>query len=134
MKAKGLNTLHSTKQVYSLPIEIYYFSCNLDHVLYSIRNLEEGLKIRNAEVFADEYENREADFIAFISNKSLCLAYNDTETWAKIKQEYNSLLRYTNLIVFFFNNFELLKDEIKEVVEKCCAGETEFRGMVDDIN
>lgn len=121
LKARNLNTINSTDTVYNLPIEVYYFSCNLDHVLYQERNLEQNLKVEYAYNFADSYENKEDEFIDFIGDDSLCLALDYKETWEKIKQDNNSLLRYTNLMILFLNNIELLKDDIKEKVQTYCV-------------
>ncbi len=117
-KSRNLNMIYSTLEVFSLPIETYYFSCNLDHVLHHQRNLEQHLKEDYAFDFADKYENKEEEFIDFVNDPLLCLAYNYTDSWLKIKQDKNSLLRFTNLKIFFDNNLEFLKDEVKEKVKQ----------------
>lgn len=43
IKVRNLNTINSTDNVFNLPIEVYYFSCNLDHVLHEKRNLDQSL-------------------------------------------------------------------------------------------
>ncbi|MGX8850714.1 hypothetical protein [Amedibacillus sp. YH-ame10] len=117
-KARNLDTINSTTDIYSLPIEVYYFSCNLDHVLHEERNLEQHLKEDYAYKFADKYEHKEDEFIDFISTDSLCLSYHYRDSWIKIKNNHNSLLRYTNLMIFFFHNIQLLKKEVREKVER----------------
>ena len=108
--------IHSTSKVFALPIETYYFSCNLDHVLHNERNLEQYLKEDYAFDFADKYENKEEEFIDFVNDSLLYLAYNYADTWVKIKEDRNSLLRFTNFKMFFDNNLDFLKDEVKEKV------------------
>ncbi len=117
-KSRNLNMLHSSSEVFELPIETYYFSCNLDHVLHNERNLEQHLKEDYAFDFADKYENKEEEFIDFVNDPILCLGYNYADTWTKIKEERNSLLRFTNLKTFFDNNLEFLKDVAKEKVKQ----------------
>lgn len=121
-KSRNLNMIHSTAKVYALPIETYYFSCNLDHVLHNKRNLEQYLKEDYAFDFADKYENKEEHFIDFVNDSSLCLANNYADTWTIIQEDRNSLLRFTNLKIFFDNNFEFLKDEAKERVVQYQGG------------
>lgn len=87
MKVRNLDTINSTAEVFNLPIEVYYFSCNLDHVLHEERNL----------------------------------SFNYRDSWMQIKNNNNSLLRYTNLMVFFLNNVDLLKNDVKEKVSICCS-------------
>ncbi|MEG0330321.1 MAG: hypothetical protein RR602_08285 [Longicatena sp.] len=121
IKTRNLDTINSTLVVYNRPIEVYYFSCNLDHVLYDKRNLAQSLKEDYAFSFADKYENREDEFIDFISTSSLCLSFNYRDSWMKIKNNNNSLLRYTNLLIFFLNNIDLLSDDAKRKVSICCS-------------
>ena len=117
IKVRNLDAINSTTRVFNLPIEAYYFSCNLDHVLYEERNLEQSLKETYAFDFADRYEDKESEFIDFVGDRSLSFSFNYKDTWTKIKQGNNSLLKHTNLIVFFLNNIDLLKEEIREKVE-----------------
>ncbi len=37
-KSRNLNIISSVDKVYDIQVETYYFSCNLDHVLYDVRN------------------------------------------------------------------------------------------------
>ncbi|WP_296877149.1 hypothetical protein [Thomasclavelia sp.] len=113
MKSRNLNIVNSTREIYNLPFEIYYFSCNLDHVLHDERNLKQSLKEDYAFDFADKYEDKEDEFIDFINDKSLYLSLNYKDSWQLIKVNKNSLLRYTNLNVFFINNIEYMKENAK---------------------
>ncbi|MFQ6793553.1 MAG: hypothetical protein ACLRT4_12310 [Thomasclavelia sp.] len=113
MKSRNLNIVNSTREIYNLPFEIYYFSCNLDHVLHDERNLKQSLKEDYAFDFADKYEDKEDEFIDFINDKSLYLSLNYKDSWQLIKENKNSLLRYTNLNVFFINNIEYMKENAK---------------------
>lgn len=115
-KSNNLNILNSATKIYNLQIETYYFSCNLDHVLYNIRNLKQELKEEYAINFSDQYEGNESSFIKFINKDNLPLSNDYKESWDKIKLSLNSLLRYSNFNVFFKNNIDYLKDNIKYMV------------------
>ena len=90
--------------------------------MHNKRNLEQYLKEDYAFDFADKYENKEEQFIDFVNDSSLCLANNYADTWTIIQEDRNSLLRFTNLKIFFDNNFEFLKDEAKERVVQYQGG------------
>lgn len=113
LKSRNLNMIISTDFVFSLPFEVYYFSCNLDHVLHNERNLEQSLKEDYAFVFADQYEDKEDEFIDFVNEDVICLSTNYRCSWMLIKQDKKSLLRYTNLNTFFINNIEYMKEKVK---------------------
>lgn len=118
-KVRNLDMINSASKVYgNIPIETYYFSCNLDHVLHNVRNLEQSLKEEYAANFADNYENNESEFIDFINNKVLVLANEYQESWYNIKINLNSLLRYSNFHLFFMNNLNILKEDIVNKVKK----------------
>ena len=53
-----------------LQIEIYYFSCNLDYVLYNIRNLKQELKEDYTINFTEQYEGKEQEFIKSLNQKT----------------------------------------------------------------
>ena len=118
MKSKNLNIINSVDKVYSIKIETYYFSCNLDHVLYKNQNLSHWLKVEYGERFADKFEDKEINFIDFIGDNNIVLSCEYKESWDKIKIELNSVLRYSNLIVFFIRNLDYLKVEVAEYIKK----------------
>ena len=118
IKSQNLKIAISTPKVYSLPLEIYYFSCNLDHVLFNIRNLDISLKEEYAINFSDQYENREIDFLDFIFHQDLFLSQSYEIAWKKIEEENNSLLRFSNFNTFFINNHDILNTETKEKISK----------------
>lgn len=114
LKSNNLNIAFSTPKVYSLPLEIYYFSCNLDHVLFNVRNLDISLKEEYAFDFSDQYENREIEFLDFIFQQDICLSQSYEEAWKKIEENNNSLLRFSNFNTFFIKNLDILNTETKE--------------------
>ena len=69
-KSKNLSVLNSASEIYKLQIEIYYFSCNLDYVLYNIRNLKQELKEDYTINFTEQYEGKEQEFIKSLNQKT----------------------------------------------------------------
>ena len=118
LKSRNLNIINSTQEVYHFPIEVYYFSCNLDHVLHDERNMKQENKVVYAEAFADQYEGCESKFINYISDDNLFPKCKYDQSWSHIKQDLNSLLKYSNFCLFFFHNFEYLTEEAKECIDK----------------
>lgn len=108
-KARNLNMLYSASKIYNIPIETYYFSCNLDHVLYNIRNLKQNLKETYAIDFAEQYEGKEYEFIDFLCHDSLPVGESYHASWSLIQESFNSLMRHSNFHIFFKNNVEYLK-------------------------
>lgn len=116
-KSKNLDIINSTSKVCNILIGVYYFSCNLDHVLYNIRNLDQSLKEEYAIEFADQYENRELDFIKFIQDDMVNLGNDYHDSWKKIKVDLNSIKRFSNFYQFFIDNYMYLKDEVKLLID-----------------
>ncbi len=81
---------------------VYFFSRNLEHVLHdksaTISNKEKKALVDD---FLDLYEENIDGFKAFISNKNIAVQGNYKETWAFIKEDTNSLNRYTNFHLLF---------------------------------
>lgn len=96
-KKKLLNLLLSTNKVYrSVPYRVFYFSCNLEHVLHNEREVEENLKIKYAENFQDRYIDNLEGFVNLICNSSFTVKKDYKESWDFIKQGNNSIKRFTN--------------------------------------
>ena len=96
-KKNLLNLLLSTDKVYgSVPYRVFYFSCNLEHVLHNERDVEENLKIEYAEDFQDRYIGNLEEFIDLICDSTFTVKKNYKESWDFIKQGNNSIKRCTN--------------------------------------
>ena len=102
-KASILNKLSATSKIQETPYRVYYFSSNLEHVLHNDQNVPGGKKREYADQFADEYYNRVADFIEFISNPAFAVSGTYQETWDFIKNDVKSLNRYCNFHLLFAN-------------------------------
>lgn len=95
-KAQNLSKLYGKEQIWGIPYQVYFFSCNLDHTLYGQNNLTEEKKIHLAEEFDKEYGEEIEKFIRFIKNESFSVPGTYKETWDFIKIDCHSLQRYSN--------------------------------------
>lgn len=86
------------KDKLSVPYEVYYNSCNLDHVLHDKRNCTKEEKRLNSEKFALSYSDP-AKFIAFFEDKAVKVDGDYLTTWNFIKEGNNSLMRHSNLSI-----------------------------------
>lgn len=102
-----LNKLCTKKEIDDIPYSVYYFSCNLEHVLHNIQNAKKEQKEFLADEFSDKYYDEPNKFIDFINNEDIVLSSDYNESWKLIKEENNSLKRYSNFNLFF--------DEIRNI-------------------
>lgn len=84
-----------------IPYQVYYMSCNLDHVLYNKQNSADSEKEEDALVFAKRYKDDMSGFLTFISESEFSVKGSYRESWSFIKQEAHSLNRYSNLGICF---------------------------------
>lgn len=85
-----------------IPYEIYYFSCNLEHVLHNNPNVESLKKKKElSELFAEEYLGKEKEFLKFIKSKDYATTLGYQESWYDAIKEKNALKRETNFNLFF---------------------------------
>ncbi|SFR84134.1 hypothetical protein [Anaeromicropila populeti] len=88
--------------VYKLNYRIYYFSRNLEHVLYNIvEEVDKNRKVQLAEQFSDQYIDREKEFILYINNPEIKVSGDYVATWKFIMQGCHSLHRKTNVGLIF---------------------------------
>ena len=98
-KSSNIKKLCSKKELWGVPYQIYYMSCNLDHVLYDKLNSSDEDKENDAFQFAKYYKDRIPEFVKFISESDFSVTRDYRESWAFIQQDLNSLCRYTNLSI-----------------------------------
>lgn len=84
-----------------IPYTLFYFSCNLEHVLHDIQNLPWEDKIEYAEKFQDRFDGKETEFVEFLKSESFTVKGDFKETWDFIKRDCNSLNRYCNFHLYF---------------------------------
>lgn len=96
-KSQNLDILSSIYKISnSLYYSIYYFSCNLEHVLYNRLDVHNNKKVNLAERFSEIYEDDFEGFKKFISDKEFAVEGSYPETWDFIKKDNNSLKRFSN--------------------------------------
>lgn len=92
-----LNLLMSTNKVFgSVPYRVFYFSCNLEHVLHNEREVEDKLKIKCAEEFQDKYIDNLQGFVDLICKSDFSVKKEYKESWDFIKEGNNSIKRFSN--------------------------------------
>ena len=85
-----------------VPYEIYYFSCNLEHVLHNDPNVESFKRKKElSESFAEDYLGQEREFLKFIKNPLFATQVNYQESWEDAIKQENALVRSTNFNLFF---------------------------------
>ena len=103
-KKQIVEKLLVTSKINSIPYEMYYMSCNLEHVLHDkLEDISEDEKKELANKFADRFYEKEIEFIEFINNKDFKVLGDYKATWDFIKKELNSVNRYSNFWLFFEN-------------------------------
>ncbi|MGB7604481.1 MAG: hypothetical protein WBL93_03295 [Lutisporaceae bacterium] len=100
-KSGIVNRLSSCPEVSGIPYSMYYFSCNLEHVLHNECNMDDVKKVEVAEKFADAFYGKEKDFVEFIRSDEFAVLGDFKETWEFIKKDNNSLKRNCNFHLFF---------------------------------
>ena len=103
-KKQIVEKLLVTSKINSIPYEMYYMSCNLEHVLHDkLEDISEDEKKELANKFADRFYEKEIEFIDFINNKDFKVLGDYKTTWDFIKKDLNSVNRYSNFWLFFEN-------------------------------
>ena len=103
-KKQIVEKLLVTSKINSIPYEMYYMSCNLEHVLHDkLEDISEDEKKELANKFADRFYEKEIEFIDFINNKDFKVLGDYKTTWNFIKKDLNSVNRYSNFWLFFEN-------------------------------
>ena len=107
LKSKHIRTL-ATDQLFkvnrvAIPYQLYYFSTNIDHVLWDERNAKHEIKVEKAEQFLENLEESLEDFFKKISTINLALPYEEKyeASWSQLMNEVNSLQRNTNMPLLF---------------------------------
>lgn len=109
-KRSMLNILSTMTSIYkgknSIPYKMFYMSCNLEHVIHNIQNAIKEEKVNLAEELEDKYIDNPDEFVKFMSESDFTVPGVYKDTWNFIKQDLNSLHRYSNFHLFFEINKE----------------------------
>ncbi len=109
-KAEMLNVLLHTDTVYTnVPYRVFYFSCNLEHVLHDRINLPDDDKTRYAEKFEEKYADDAQKFLHFMCNSEFSFQGDYHSSWKFIKLENNSVKRYSNFNLFLKEYYSEIK-------------------------
>lgn len=100
-KRGNLNRLSSTAKIWNIPYQIYYMSCNLDHVLYGKLNSTDEEKEKDSFDFARRYREDISGFIKFIRESDFAVADSYPISWQYIREGLHSLERHTNFGLCF---------------------------------
>lgn len=100
-KRECINRLSSTHYIWKIPYQIYYMSCNLDHLLYGKLNITNCEKQKYAFEFAKKYRDNIPEFKNYICNSEFSVTKDYFESWQYIKKELHSLERHTNFGICF---------------------------------
>lgn len=100
-KSAILSKLYNTSHIGRIPYKVYFFSCNLEHVLHNSQNTTCEKKCLYSYEFVDKYVNQEKNFVNFLSSKDFAIPGDYKETWQFIKEDCNSLNRYCNFHLYF---------------------------------
>ena len=104
-KTAIIKKLMSTKTVWkTIPYSVYYFSCNLDHVLYNELNLSSAEKNDKSNHFERSCSENPIEFLNLINADNIGTKGTYEETWAFIQNNKNSLNRFTNFNLLFNEN------------------------------
>lgn len=101
-KADILFKLRRTGTVQGIPYKIYYNSCNLEHVLYNeLKDFTDEEKRDMSDDFAEKYEGKAEEFVAFISDVEIAVPGTYQKTWDFLEKDKNSLNRHSNMHLIF---------------------------------
>ncbi len=104
-KARVIKKLLEAKQIDNIPYELFFASCNMDHLLFNEKNPLPNDKGRNAFIFAGKCKCK-ADLQDSVFSENICASGTYSDSWDMIQLNYNSLARHTNI--------NLLLDAISE--------------------
>lgn len=97
IKRANLSRLSSVKEIGGIPYQVYYMSCNLDHVLYNKQNSTDEEKEHDSAAFAIKYKNDFDGFLTLMNDPDLLVCHDYVQSWRYIKIGLHSLERHSNL-------------------------------------
>lgn len=115
-KSKCLDRISIANKVWGVPYQVYYMSCNLDHVLYDQMNSTDDQKEASAVRFSRKYKDDLEGFIRFISESDFSVSGGYTDSWKYIAKELHSLERHTNFGICIAR--AVSTDQTENVVEE----------------
>ena len=96
-----LNKLYTTTKISTFDYKMYFFCCNLEHVLHNERNADDDIKADLAYEFSDRFAEDVSEFVEFINSPEFKVEGEYLETWQFLKEGKNSLSRASNFHLLF---------------------------------
>lgn len=100
-KKGNLDRLIRTQSIWNIPYNVFYMSCNLEHVLFDKINCTDEEKEDLSYRFAKRYKDDIPGFLSFISESDFSVGDGYLSSWEFIAKGKNSLQRYTNFGLCF---------------------------------
>lgn len=101
-KAEILFKLYTTGKINNIRYQIFFNSCNLEHVLFGeLKDFSDDEKEEMADEFAEKYEGKVDEFIEFISGDDIAVPGTFKQTWRFIEKKNHSLERHSNMHLIF---------------------------------
>ena len=95
-KSSVIRRLLEVKKIDNIPYEVFFASCNMDHLLFADRNPIVIDKGRNAFIFAGKCTNKEC-LQDSIYAPQIRAEGSLEDSWCMIQEGFHSLARHTNL-------------------------------------
>lgn len=100
-KQQVVNRMLCISKVWTcIPYSVYFFSCNMDHVLHNQANLSKHEKDKLAQKFEDAFIDKPQEFAEFFDDEQLFSGKSYIESWNFIRTSTNSLKRKTNFYLY----------------------------------
>lgn len=100
-KTEVLNKMLSIHKVWgSIPYSMFYFSCNMDHVLHGDANLSNKDKNELASDFEEKFYGKTQKFIQYMKGEKFSIGKDYNDSWEFIMDYKNSLKRYSNFCIY----------------------------------
>ena len=103
-KSNVLRKLITTSKIAGVNYSLYYASCNMDHLLFDVRNPNEEQKRTNANAFRYKMERHPELMNESLFKTGIKAVGTYEDSWATIQEGTNSLQRKTNINLFFGEN------------------------------
>ena len=100
-KSAILNKLYQTSHIGRIGYKVYFFSCNLEHVLHNNQNTKCEDKSLYSYQFVDRDVGNEKRLVDFLNKKEFATPGDYRESWQFIKEDCNSLNRFCNFHLYF---------------------------------
>ena len=99
-KSGNIYRVYNCGSINGIPFKLYYMSCNLDHVLYDNRNMEDMEKVPASKKKAREIHKNPSATIQFLASVPIRLGNDYKSSWEEIFLRNESLQRHSNLSYF----------------------------------